>query len=138
MKPGPGTCGIVQSAHEVSSPVRAVRTQRGGVLGADHHRVGKAASRVAKGERGSASVDGVRVDPDFAAIGDFDRQPHGLLVAWGGLSKPAQDTLKTCESGFGRPPMLSRQCWGTYDRLDDEIRSSLPLKRVWMLADTGA
>jgi predicted Mrr-cat superfamily restriction endonuclease len=24
-----------------------------------------------------------------------------------------------------------------YERLDDEIRNRLPLKRVWMIADTG-
>lgn len=65
---------------------------------------------------------------------------QGLLVAWGGLSKPAQDTLKTNQ--------LRVRVWQAadvvdavllhYDRLDDEIRSRLPLKRVWMLADTGA
>lgn len=65
---------------------------------------------------------------------------QGLLVAWGGLSKPAQDTLKTNQ--------LRVRVWQAadvvdavlahYDRLDDEIRSRLPLKRVWMLADAGA
>jgi restriction system protein len=65
---------------------------------------------------------------------------QGLLVAWGGLSKPAQDTLKTSQ--------LRVRVWQAadvvdavlahYDRLDDEIRSRLPLKRVWMLADPGA
>lgn len=65
---------------------------------------------------------------------------QGLLVAWGGLSKQAQDALKTSQ--------LRVRVWqaadvvdavlANYDRLDDEIRSQLPLKRVWMLADTGA
>jgi restriction system protein len=64
---------------------------------------------------------------------------QGLLVAWGGLSKPAHDSLKTSQ--------LRVRVWqaadvvdavlAQYDRLDEEIRSRLPLKRVWMLADTG-
>lgn len=65
---------------------------------------------------------------------------QGLLVAWGGLSKPAQDTLKASQ--------LRMRVWQAadvvesvlvhYERLGDEIRSRLPLKRVWMLADGGA
>lgn len=65
---------------------------------------------------------------------------QGLLVAWGGVSKQAQDALKTSQ--------LRVRVWqaadvvdavlAQYDRLDEEIRSRLPLKRVWMLADTGA
>lgn len=65
---------------------------------------------------------------------------QGLLVAWGGLSKPAQDTLKTSQ--------LRIRVWqaadvvdavlANYERLGDEIRSRLALKRVWMLADSGA
>jgi restriction system protein len=65
---------------------------------------------------------------------------QGLLVAWGGVSKQAQDALKTNQ--------LRVRVWqaadvvdavlANYDRLDDEIRSQLPLKRVWMLADAGS
>jgi len=65
---------------------------------------------------------------------------QGLLVAWGGVSKQAQDALKTNQ--------LRVRVWqasdvvdavlANYDRLDDEIRSQLPLKRVWMLADVGS
>jgi restriction system protein len=65
---------------------------------------------------------------------------QGLLVAWGGLTKAAQDALKTSQ--------LRVRVWQSadvvdsvlalYERLDDEIRGRLPLKRVWMLADIGA
>ena len=65
---------------------------------------------------------------------------QGLLVAWGGLSKQAQEALKTHQ--------LRVRVWQAaevvdavlahYERLDDEIRSRLPLKRVWMLAEPGA
>ncbi|MCH9736968.1 MAG: restriction endonuclease [Actinomycetia bacterium] len=63
---------------------------------------------------------------------------QGLLVAWGGLTKPAQDALKSSQ--------LRVRVWQAtdvvdavltqYDRLDDDTRSRLPLKRVWMLADS--
>jgi restriction system protein len=62
---------------------------------------------------------------------------QGLLVAWGGLSKPARDALKNQH--------LRVRVWEasdvvdavlrTYDRLPEEIRTKLPLRRVWMLSD---
>lgn len=64
---------------------------------------------------------------------------QGLLVAWGGLSKPARDALKNQQ--------LRVRLWEaadvidavlrTYDRLPDEVRTALPLRRVWMLSDTS-
>lgn len=62
---------------------------------------------------------------------------QGLLVAWGGLTKPARDSL--------RGHQLKVRVWEssdivdallrTYDRLSEDTRTRLPLKRVWMLAD---
>ncbi|MET8204280.1 restriction endonuclease [Micromonospora taraxaci] len=64
---------------------------------------------------------------------------QGLLVAWGGLTKPARDTLKNQH--------LRVRVWEaadvvdavlrTYDRLPEEIRAQVPLRRVWMLSDAG-
>jgi restriction system protein len=64
---------------------------------------------------------------------------QGLLVAWGGLSKPAHEKLKSSQ--------LRVRVWqsadvvdavlANYERLGEEIRSQLPLKRMWMLADAG-
>lgn len=64
---------------------------------------------------------------------------QGLLVAWGGLTKPARDALKNQH--------LPVRVWEaadvvdavlrTYDRLPEEIRSQVPLRRVWMLSDGG-
>lgn len=64
---------------------------------------------------------------------------QGLLVAWGGLSKPARDALKNQH--------LRVRVWEaadvvdavlrTYDRLPEEIRTQLPLRRVRMLSDGG-
>jgi restriction system protein len=64
---------------------------------------------------------------------------QGLLVAWGGLSKPAKDALK------GNNKLRVRVWQDTdvvdavlarYESLDDDIRGRLPLKRMWMLTDT--
>jgi restriction system protein len=62
---------------------------------------------------------------------------QGLLVAWGGLTKQARDTL--------RHQQLRVRVWEatdvvdgvlrTYDRLPEEIRAQLPLKRIWVLSD---
>jgi restriction system protein len=64
---------------------------------------------------------------------------QGLLVAWGGLSKPARDALKNqhlrvrvWESADVVDAVLR-----TYDRLPEDIRARLPLRRVWMLSDGG-
>jgi restriction system protein len=63
---------------------------------------------------------------------------QGLLVAWEGLTKQAQDTLKNNK--------LRVRVWqaadvvdaviSNYERLPSEIRTALPLKRVWILQDT--
>jgi restriction system protein len=65
---------------------------------------------------------------------------QGLLVAWGGLSKPAQDTLKASQLRMRvwQAADVVESVLAHYERLGDEIRSRLPLKRVWMLADGGA
>lgn len=62
---------------------------------------------------------------------------QGLLVAWGGLTKPARDSLKGAQ--------LKIRVWEasdvvdavlrSYDKLPDVTQARLPLKRVWMLAD---
>lgn len=62
---------------------------------------------------------------------------QGLLVAWGGLTRPAQDAMKNhrlrvrvWESAEVVDAVLRN-----YERLSADIRNVLPLKRVWVLAD---
>lgn len=62
---------------------------------------------------------------------------QGLLVAWGGLTKSARDALRASQ--------LRVRVWeaadvvdavlANYDALSEEIRASLPLKRVWVIQD---
>jgi hypothetical protein len=70
VKPGPRNVGhgVIGSLGFLEGLFGQPNSRRGDFLGADHHWVGKAVSRVAEGERHSASVHGVRVDPDLAAI----------------------------------------------------------------------
>jgi hypothetical protein len=58
----------------------------------------------------------------------------------GGLSKQAQEALKTHQlrvRGWEAAEVVDAVL-AHYERLDDDIRSRLPLKRVWMLAEPGA
>lgn len=64
---------------------------------------------------------------------------QGLLVAWGGLTKPAREALKNQQ--------LRVRVWEaadvveavlrSYDRLPEDIRQAVPLRRVWMLSQGG-
>lgn len=62
---------------------------------------------------------------------------QALLVAWGGLTKPAQDIVKSSQLRVRvwQDTDVVEAVLANYDRLDDDVRSHLPLKRVWMLAD---
>jgi restriction system protein len=64
---------------------------------------------------------------------------QGLLVAWGGLSKPARDALKNQQMRVRvwEASDVVDAVLRNYDRLPEDIRSQIPLKRVWMLADGG-
>lgn len=64
---------------------------------------------------------------------------QGLLVAWGGLSKPARDALKNHQMRVRvwEASDVVDALLRNYERLPGDIRSRLPLKRVWMLADGG-
>ena len=63
------------------------------------------------------------------------RADQGLLVAWGGITKDARREIRT--------DRLSMRVWSAddildqlfevYDRLPDETRASIPLKRAWVL-----
>jgi restriction system protein len=68
------------------------------------------------------------------------RADQGLLVAWGGINGPAQREVRT--------DRLTLRVWdadeivnrllSSYDRLPDEMRARIPLKRAWVLdEETG-
>jgi len=68
------------------------------------------------------------------------RADQGLLVAWGGLNKQARTEIRT--------DRLTMRVWeaddiidhlfDAYDRLPDDVRMAIPLKRTWVLdQETG-
>jgi len=61
---------------------------------------------------------------------------HGLLVAWGGLSKPARDQMQhqKMRVRLWEAPQVVDAVLAHYDSLPEELRAKIPLKRVWMLA----
>jgi restriction system protein len=61
---------------------------------------------------------------------------QGLLVAWGGLSKPARDQMQNQKMRvrLWEAPQVLEAVLDNYDALPEEIRAKLPLKRVWMLS----
>jgi len=64
---------------------------------------------------------------------------QGLLVAWGGLSKPARDTLRNQQMRvrIWEAADVVEALLANYDLMPHEIKTQLPLKKVWMLADGG-
>ncbi len=68
------------------------------------------------------------------------RADQGLLVAWGGLAKPAEHVLRTERLSvrvWDAESLLDR-VFAVYERLPSETRSRLPLVRTWVLAsETG-
>lgn len=62
---------------------------------------------------------------------------QGLLVAWGGITKPAEQMLTNqhFRVRVWTSKDLLEAIFRNYDRLSEEIRSELPLKRIWTLVE---
>ncbi|MBN0040563.1 restriction endonuclease [Cellulosimicrobium cellulans] len=62
---------------------------------------------------------------------------QGLLVAWGGLTKPARDAVygQQFRIRVWTAEDLIDAVTRVYDDLPEDIRARLPLKQVWMLAE---
>lgn len=63
---------------------------------------------------------------------------HGLLVAWGGFKGTVEKEIphQFFEVRLWDRQELILQLLAVYDKLDEDIRAELPLKRVWMLTLT--
>jgi restriction system protein len=64
-----------------------------------------------------------------------------LIVAWGGLTKPAEDLRRTQRLAIRvwTSEEVIDKLFEVYERLPDDMRARIPLKRTWILAtdDTG-
>jgi len=100
-----------------------------GVLGMESPKI------VVQVKSGGQVSDGVV--RDLSGVVHEQAADHGLLVAWGGLTKPARDSVY--KQQFRIRAWTSDDVVDAvvrlYDRLPDGIQSRLPLQRVWMLVD---
>ena len=64
---------------------------------------------------------------------------HGLLVSWGGFksSVDKEEATQFFRVRLWDQGDLIDQVFMHYDRLDEEIWTELPLKRIWMIAETA-
>ena len=83
----------------------------------------------------AAQIDRPTVDKLLGAMTKFGAD-QGLFVAWGGFKASVP---KEMAPSYFRMRLWNRtdfleQLFANYDRLDEEIRAELPLKRVWTVA----
>lgn len=81
---------------------------------------------------GTGTVDRPTVDKLLGAMSKFNAD-HGLFVAWGGFKQNVQKDMAT---SFFRLRLWSQndlleELFEVYDKLEDELKAQLPLKRVW-------
>ena len=64
---------------------------------------------------------------------------HGLLVSWGGFksSVDKEEATQFFRVRLWDQGDLINQVLEHYDQLDEDIRTELPLKRIWIVAETG-
>lgn len=82
----------------------------------------------------TSPIDRATVDKLLGAMTKFNAD-EGLFVSWGGFKGNVQKELST---QFFRMRLwtqrdLLEQLFELYDRLDEEIKAELPLKRIWMV-----
>ncbi|MFK5950483.1 MAG: restriction endonuclease [Methylococcales bacterium] len=84
---------------------------------------------------GTGTTDRPTVDKLLGAMSKFNSN-HGLFVAWGGYKQNVQKELAV---SFYRLRLWTQddvleQLFTVYEKLDDEIKAELPLKRIWTVA----
>lgn len=79
---------------------------------------------------------------DVLTVRDLQGAAHSLqadtalLVAWGGLNKPAREHIKNQWFSFRvwTAQDIIRKVTENYDALPAEIQADLPLKQIWTVA----
>jgi restriction system protein len=83
----------------------------------------------------STPTDRPEVDKLLGAIKKFNAH-HGLFVSWGGFKSNVQKQLASSffDVRLWSQKELLDQLFAVYDKLDEDIKAELPLKRVWIVA----
>lgn len=84
---------------------------------------------------GDTPIDRPAVDKLLGAVSKFGAQ-EGLFVSWAGFKS---NVSKELAQSFFRVRLWSQKelleaLFANYDRLDDDIKAELPLKRIWTVA----
>lgn len=87
--------------------------------------------------KSEAKAVGSEVAQQLLGAMSHHRAEQGLLVAWGGVSRPAEQLLK---SQYFRIRVWTSEdllaaVFRNYSDLSEEIRKDLPLKQVWVLVE---
>lgn len=83
----------------------------------------------------SGPIDRPTVDKLLGAVSKFGAD-EGLFVSWSGFKS---NVHKELAASFFRVRLwtqkeLLEQLFVNYDRLDDDLKADLPLKRIWTVA----
>lgn len=84
------------------------------------------------------AIDRPTVDKLLGAMTKFNAD-QGLFVAWNGFKGNVQKELSTQFFRLRLWPQkdVLEQLFDLYERLDEDLKAELPLKRVWMVAAQG-
>lgn len=86
------------------------------------------------------SSSGVNVLRELQGVMQTFQADHGLLVSWGGFARSAENEARAMHFNirlWGADQLLEAVL-ENYERLSAEVRSELPLKRVWALVPEDA
>ena len=63
---------------------------------------------------------------------------HGILVAWGGLTRQADKDMGNAffKTRLWDQTKIVAELVSNYDRLDDELKSEIPLRRMWAVIES--
>ena len=85
-------------------------------------------------------TSGVSVLRELQGVMQTFQADNGLLVSWGGFARPAEQEAKALHFNvrlWGADQLLEAVL-ENYERLSADVRSTLPLKRVWALVQEDA
>ena len=85
-------------------------------------------------------VSGVNVLRELQGVMQTFQADHGLLVSWGGFARPAEQEARAMHFNvrlWGADQLLEAVL-ENYERLSVDVRSELPLKRLWALIQDDA
>jgi restriction system protein len=99
-----------------------------GPLGFDH-------PRLVVQVKSSDSPCDVKIVRELQGVMKNFQAEHGLLVSWGGYSGtvPKETATKFFEIRLWNADDLIQMIQTYYDKIPDEIKADLPLKRIWIL-----